>query len=51
MSNNLKKPMTRKANLNNKHMVNGMYGRFYGFALDKQVDRTHDPNKSIATQG
>jgi hypothetical protein len=27
-------PTTRKANSNNKHMVNRMYGRFYGFALD-----------------
>jgi hypothetical protein len=51
MSNNLKKPTTRKANLNNKHMVNRMYGRFYGFALDKQVDRTRNLNKSIMTQG
>jgi hypothetical protein len=23
-----------------------MYGRFYGFALDKQVDRTRDLNKA-----
>jgi hypothetical protein len=38
--------MTRKTNSNNKHMVNMMYGRFYGFALDKQVDRTRDSNKA-----
>jgi hypothetical protein len=29
-------PTTRKANSNNKHMVNRMYGRFYGFALDNK---------------
>jgi hypothetical protein len=44
-------PTTREANSNNKHMGNRMYGRFYGFALDKQVDRTRDSNKSIVTQG
>jgi hypothetical protein len=44
-------PTTRKANSKNKHMGNRMYGKFYGFALDKQVDRTRDSNKSIVTQG
>jgi hypothetical protein len=39
-------PTTRKANSNNKHTVKRMYERFYGFALDKQVDRTHDSNKA-----
>jgi hypothetical protein len=39
-------PTTRKANSNNKHTVNRMYERFYGFALDKQVDRTRDSNKA-----
>jgi hypothetical protein len=38
--------MTRKANSDNKHTGNRMYGRFYGFALDKQVDRTRDLNKA-----
>jgi hypothetical protein len=39
-------PTTHKANPNNKHMVNRMYERFYGFDLDKQVDRTCDSNKA-----
>jgi hypothetical protein len=29
-------PTTRQANSNNKHTVNRMYGRFYGFALDNK---------------
>jgi hypothetical protein len=44
--NNLNMPTTRKANSNNKHTVNRMYGRFYGFALDKHVDRTCESNKA-----
>jgi hypothetical protein len=39
-------PTTHKANSNNKHTVNRMYGRFYGFTLNKQVDRTRDSNKA-----
>jgi hypothetical protein len=44
--NNLNMPTTRKANSHNKHTINMMYGKFYGFALDKQVDRTRDSNKA-----
>jgi hypothetical protein len=29
-------PTTRKGQLNNKHMVNRMYGRFYDFAFDNK---------------
>jgi hypothetical protein len=43
-------PTTRKANSNNKNTLNRMYGRFYGFALNKQVDRTRDSNKHRDTR-
>jgi hypothetical protein len=44
-------PTTRKANLDNKHTVIRIYGRFYGFALDNRwighVTRTKHRDKRL----